>query len=155
MSLRPRLYCAALLACALLPAASFAAEPGGSLKALAVETLDSESPAPERLLSAGLRLEAKKDLGGLKTELALEARLLGASPARLLTEPPPNINRRLDLERSSDSGSWRSTLALDRLSLQGTAGELRWRAGRQAIGFGRAALRPAAADRRGRRCGWR
>ncbi len=132
-----------LAALLLLPAAACAFSLGGHLKALGIETFDSQDafPVADRALSTQLRLDGTHafDSGALM-ELSVEARLLGLSPARLLIEPSEAVNRRFDLDFEHTRGSWRSTLELDRMSLEQSHGDLRLRLGRQAIGFGRIAL---------------
>jgi hypothetical protein len=78
---------------------------------------------------------------GQSFEFSLEDHLLLTDPPGYLPLPGPSVNRTLELEESWNSGKRVvNRLEVDRLNFGGTRGPWEWRAGRQAIGFGRIVL---------------
>lgn len=112
---------------------------GGSVRNLS--QLGESTPLLDegpKLSSTTLRLEASQILaGGMVAEYALESQWLINSPAGLVTLDSSPPNTYVDLTRTWYDGEDGSTrLHVDRLSLRGSHGRLRWNAGRQPYGFG-------------------
>ena len=117
---------------------------GGSLKSLDLylEAPPAESAGYGALSGNRLRLElAGPWRHGLDVEFALDNQLLITDPPGYLPLPVAGDNRRLDLDRSwNDGGRWADRLQIDRASVGGNLAGFNWRAGRQALGFGRIAM---------------
>jgi len=130
----------------LLPTVTTAADAwtlGGSLKSLDLylDAAPESGTVDSKVSSNRLRLELAGPLREkLDLEAALDYQLLLSDPAGALPLPGNSVNRRLDLDHSWYSGAVADRLDLDRLNLSGTFAGARWRAGRQAIGFGRIAI---------------
>jgi len=88
-----------------------------------------------------LRLDLTGDVRGLDYEVSVEDQLLFTDPAGYLPLPEGSVNRLVDLARAwNESGRFADRLEVDRLNVGGSVAGSEWRAGRQAIGFGRIAL---------------
>jgi len=115
----------------------------GSLRSLS--QLIEASPLRSNRLSLSsttMRLTADQPLSaGFTAEVALENQWLYASPAGLVTPADEVPNTAADLTKTwREDENWSTRLHIDRLSLKGRHGSLRWSAGRQAYGFGNIVL---------------
>ena len=116
----------------------------GSLKSLSshVEAAPKWQPSDWSVSSQSLRLETEWSRGeAWQLEAALDYRLRWVNPSEISDTEPPEINRRIDLQRSwRYSDHWSGRLAIDRLAVRIKSGSLDMVIGRQAIGFGRIAI---------------
>jgi hypothetical protein len=138
---------AALLLVALLPAPAAAAGNGwalgGSLKSLDLYLAAPPAGAQGNgaVSSNRLRLDLTGPLTkGVDLEASVEDQLLFSDPAGYLPLAGNSANRVFDLDHAWQGGSAADRLDVDRLDLSGTLFGAKWRAGRQALGFGRIAL---------------
>lgn len=116
-------------------------EAGGSLKTLNTGySAPPGTPFKDGFFSVNSQ---RLELGGklrkaVRAEFALENQVLYSDPPGQILLPSDSANRRLDLEHDWNRGHhWSNRLAVDRLLIRGSSGNLDWSIGRQAVGFGR------------------
>ena len=130
----------ALLFCCALPAfPCAAAQFGGSVRNLSELAASSPLLHEQSSLSVTtLRLEASEEFGTLgKGEVALENQLFHIQPRGLLSLSGDGVSRLFDLSATrGEDDHFGGQLQVDRLSLNGRSGALRWMVGRQPYGFG-------------------
>ncbi len=116
----------------------------GHLKTLDIAYKNTPgSPLKGGFFSANnLRFELQGKLSGsIELEFALNSLLLYSDPAGQVLLPAESPNRRLDLEQAWNRGQrWSNQSGVDRLAVKGSLGNLDWKIGRQALGFGRIAI---------------